>query len=145
MVRHDYMFGQQFPQTNTRHSILTQSSWFQERKKDRFKCIKNLLSDCIFSVRALVVQCSPVFHMPHTQEPMTRSLPMHYILESTFAPFFRFFRSNPSAGNSHLQQFTSICTICIHCLCYFCLCSTITLFWLAILNSVCRAEELVAF
>ena len=51
---------------------------------------------------------------------MSRSLPIHYILETTFAPIFlSIFRTNPSAEDSQLHKVTSIYAICIHCFCYF--------------------------
>lgn len=42
------------------------------------------------------------------QEPMTRSLPMHFILGSTFAHIFLFFLTKTSVGDSHLHQFSLI-------------------------------------
>lgn len=61
-----------------------------------------------------------------TQEPMTKSLPMHYILESTFAHIFLFLKVT-------LHQETHIYINLRTLFFAYCLCSTITLFWLAII------------
>ena len=53
--------------------------------------------------------------------------------------YLSIFRTNPSAEDAHLHQSPPISTICIHCfkiICYFCLSLTITLLWLAILNTM---------
>ena len=53
-------------------------------------------------------------------EPVSRSLPMYYILESTFARIFLFLELALQQGTHiyiNLHSFAQ-CTICMHCFCY---------------------------
>ena len=55
---------------------------------------------CSLDSCVLVVQNDPELEHVPGQEPMSRSLHVHYILESTFArPYLSILRTNPSAGD----------------------------------------------
>ena len=114
-----------FPKCSVSHSCYVTRNRlirviFFTQKWGTFSDIKSILF-LDYSMTPSKVFVMPSFNYVHMlrKEPVTRTPPPPQCIISLCEPYLSIFRTNPSAGNSHLQQFTSICTICIHCLCYF--------------------------